>query len=1116
MAKKKLLLVAAVAVAGAALLAAPRIARALIALDAEQQTLLDAWTALQNGADTLPDLSPLLTASATNTGDAESADFAAVRRLAMAAETGARTPDAQKYLLDLATQQNAFWADPNAAIRAGATVPGTRKWASLGPLAARQEFNATYYNGMDSGRPTAIVVHPQNPNLVFLGTSGGGIWVADLSTSTPKWTAITETLGSLAIGAIAIDPNVAADGTLTLWLGLGDAFDQQSGVLVKGTYKPGDTTGVWGSPIVLGTSTHPADGFPSAPMNIRQIRLDPNAPGHILVAADDALYMSTDAGSSFQLIDLPNEPAIGFAPNAGMTREAIWDIAYLGPDAGTGASHWLVSGVYGCPTLPGATVPSRPPSPASEMRAAGITGQLACPSDTNPADYNKGDFWKSTDGGATWVSIRVSGGLPLSVTGSNLTDVGRIAFATGPATDPTTTIVYAQGGSAQEAPLTNPIAFTPAAAAYLKSVDGGSTWTQIATGLTLSNPATTPTAVKNPTFATDAGNGCQSMNVSHAQSFYNLAVAVDPGNPNRAVFGGDLCSAITVDGGLTFSLSSHWLPLSGFGQTSFGLLPYVHADWHVALALRINGMPVLLAGHDGGLSITRDVWDVPTPELSSWTQPDVGLATHMFNGIGTGDPTLGNPNVVFGGTQDNGTRFRLVADEAFIQDLNPGNWDQIIGGDGIGAAVSSDTNGQNPVYWASVNGRRQFCLPRTWDCSRATRIQNGVESPNWRNVGSLSGIADPFLMRFDPLGDDSSGVASASSTAAAVWFINQTSFATSARLVVANNSLLVDGTIRSIRGMGLRVSPYRYTLDGKANTRIYGGVTGSNGPATAGGTTDPTTATGMGSFLAWEEPLANGTFSTGLTVSPNGIRFKGATSVGTGTLWIGNGSDFAAPRNPASLGGTDSKKTWLASSNAVLSNAIGCAGNPVPTTCDPQIIIPASIGHIYKTIDGGLTWTPFHGNGAGFDLPNFPVWVMRYDPSDTTDQIIWVGTEFGVYRTTDGGNTWAPYGSGLPAVRITDIRISNNGSLVRVATYGRGVWEIYPNSEVPIAAGTGDFDGAKVLDFFDVASLAARMGSTPSLNNNLPYDSAVDLDGNSTVDDADLSALVAKFGSTLP
>src|SRR5205814_8266278 len=111
-----------------------------------------------------------------------------------------------------------------------------------------------------------------------------------------------------------------------------------------------------------------------------------------------------------------------------------------------------------------------------------------------------------------------------------------------------------------------PASFSNATAAYLKSTDGGTTWTRIATGLTVGaaqgvTPAVTATPLTNPTtIAADGGalGGCRTMNLGHVQSWYNLTVAVDPGNPNRAIFGGDLCSAITKDGGSTFQSSSHW------------------------------------------------------------------------------------------------------------------------------------------------------------------------------------------------------------------------------------------------------------------------------------------------------------------------------------------------------------------------------------------------------------------------------------------------------------------------------------------------------------------------------------------------------------------------------
>lgn len=69
-------------------------------------------------------------------------------------------------------------------------------------------------------------------------------------------------------------------------------------------------------------------------------------------------------------------------------------------------------------------------------------------------------------------------------------------------------------------------------------------------------------------------------------------------------------------------------------------------------------------------------------------------------------------------------------------------------------------------------------------------------------------------------------------------------------------------------------------------------------------------------------------------------------------------------------------------------------------------------GGLWKTSDGGATWTPM-GDG----LPYLPVSVILIHPSNPDIMYIslgdkggWWNWNLGVYRSTDGGNTWAPTG----------------------------------------------------------------------------------------------------------
>jgi len=88
---------------------------------------------------------------------------------------------------------------------------------------------------------------------------------------------------------------------------------------------------------------------------------------------------------------------------------------------------------------------------------------------------------------------------------------------------------------------------------------------------------------------------------------------------------------------------------------------------------------------------------------------------------------------------------------------------------------------------------------------------------------------------------------------------------------------------------------------------------------------------------------------------------------------------------------------------------------------------------LWRTTDGGATWTD-----ASTGLRPFTAQVARWDPTDPS--VVYLGTDVGLYRSTDGGLSWSTFGNGLPAVSVHDIRALADGSMLRVATHGRGVW----------------------------------------------------------------------------
>jgi hypothetical protein len=481
--------------------------------------------------------------------------------------------------------------------------PQGQSWINVGPSDAIYEWNGNTVLSFDSGRPNTILVDPRTPDIVYVATSGGGVWKSfdfESSGGYPHWVPASDGVVDLAVGALALDPRLPD----TLYLGAGDMFDPSAGgFIVKST----NGGGTWSAPVVL-TASYTAGTVTDTyrATNVRDLKVDPTNSSNVLVTTNVGLFRSTDGGASFSTVTLPGAKVLAIAG---------WSVTYVG------GSNWLVSGVTACDVHQG------PFGPGGEQ----------LPSTTCPSGA-LGDIWRSTDSGATWTSARAGGLLPAPPTGD---DFGRITLAAGSPATPASTVVYAYVGSATGGQST---------VAFWRSKDGGATWAN-ATGTLL-----------NPTLGSD----CVSMDLGHGQSWYNQAIAVDPNNSDHVIAGGNSCSIRTLNGTAASPVwenASHWLPVSGGGAVLGGNLPYAHADWHTISFSTANGVTRTFSGNDGGVYSSTNVFTAKLGTQVSWANHNHGLVTHLMYSVASGDPSMGNQNIAIDGLQDNGTLMRASLSE---------------------------------------------------------------------------------------------------------------------------------------------------------------------------------------------------------------------------------------------------------------------------------------------------------------------------------------------------------------------------------------------------------------------------------------------------------------------
>ncbi len=131
---------------------------------------------------------------------------------------GEFTPEFMASLLQAANQQAAEYGP---AGRGAIKVPAGGPWTNVGPYRSNWIQNGLRVNESDTGRVRTFLVHPTNPDIVYVLTSSGGLWkTTNFSHPRPEWRPMSDHVLSTSGGSVAFGKNPE-----TLYLGTGDPFD---------------------------------------------------------------------------------------------------------------------------------------------------------------------------------------------------------------------------------------------------------------------------------------------------------------------------------------------------------------------------------------------------------------------------------------------------------------------------------------------------------------------------------------------------------------------------------------------------------------------------------------------------------------------------------------------------------------------------------------------------------------------------------------------------------------------------------------------------------------------------------------------------------------------------
>jgi photosystem II stability/assembly factor-like uncharacterized protein len=369
----------------------------------------------------------------------------------------------------------------------------------LVPPAAYKDLRWRNVGPSRGGRVTAYSGVRQRPNVFYMGPTGGGVWRSD--DYGHSWRPIAD--GQISTGSIGWI-EVAPSNPDIVWVGTGSAAIRSNVIIGRGVYKSTDAGTTW-----------QFMGLPNAGQ-IGAVRIHPTNPDIVWLAALGSPFGPNDERGIFKTIDGGKswkKTLYIDAEHGGRDLEVDWqnpNVLYAVIYRGFRKGWDIISG--------------------------------------GPAD--KGGIYKSTDGGDTWKHI--TAGLPQTLIGKIDIDIAR--------SNPATLFAMVEGPGAQ--------------GGLYRSADAGESWTLV--------------------------NSSQRL---RARPFYFHYVHVNPKAENE-VWVNELGLHKSIDGGKTFTA-----------------VETPHGDNH-GMWFNPDDPNIILQVNDGGANVSRDggatwssILNQPTAEI---------------------------------------------------------------------------------------------------------------------------------------------------------------------------------------------------------------------------------------------------------------------------------------------------------------------------------------------------------------------------------------------------------------------------------------------------------------------------------------------------------------------